>query len=44
MAYENMILEKEGNIAILTFNRPDARNAVRITFPSFRRFLVVFLA
>lgn len=28
MAYENMLFEKEGNIAILTFNRPDARNAV----------------
>ena len=28
MAYENMLFEKEGNIAILTFNRPEARNAV----------------
>ena len=28
MAYESMLFEKEGNIATLTFNRPDARNAV----------------
>ncbi len=28
MDYENMLLEKEDHIAILTFNRPDARNAV----------------
>jgi len=28
MDYECMILEKEENIATLTFNRPDARNAV----------------
>ena len=28
MAYESMIFEKEDNIATLTFNRPDARNAV----------------
>ena len=28
MAYESIIFEKEDNIAILTFNRPDARNAV----------------
>ena len=28
MAYESMLFEKEDNIAILTFNRPDARNAV----------------
>ena len=37
MAYENLILEKEGNIAILTFNRPDAMNALnnqtRAEFP-----------
>jgi enoyl-CoA hydratase len=28
MAYESIIFEKEDNIAIITFNRPDARNAV----------------
>lgn len=28
MAYESMLFEKEDNVAILTFNRPDARNAV----------------
>ena len=28
MAYESIIFEKEENIAIITFNRPDARNAV----------------
>ena len=28
MAYESIIFEKEDNFAILTFNRPDARNAV----------------
>ena len=28
MAYESIIFEREENIAILTFNRPDARNAV----------------
>ena len=28
MGYESIIFEKEDNIAILTFNRPDARNAV----------------
>ncbi len=28
MAYGSIIFEKEENIAILTFNRPDARNAV----------------
>lgn len=28
MAYENIIFEKEENIAILTFNRPDAMNAL----------------
>lgn len=28
MAYENIIFEKEDNIATITFNRPDARNAV----------------
>jgi enoyl-CoA hydratase len=28
MKYESIIFEKEDNIAILTFNRPDARNAV----------------
>ena len=28
MSYECMILEKEDGIATLTFNRPDARNAV----------------
>ena len=28
MAYESIIFEKEDNIAIITFNRPEARNAV----------------
>lgn len=28
MAYESIIFEKEENIAIITFNRPEARNAV----------------
>lgn len=28
MAYENLIFEKEENIAIITFNRPDAMNAL----------------
>jgi enoyl-CoA hydratase/carnithine racemase len=28
MAYENIIFEKEENIAIITFNRPDAMNAL----------------
>ena len=28
MAYESIIFEKEDNIATITFNRPDARNAV----------------
>ena len=28
MAYENIILEKEENIAIITFNRPEAMNAL----------------
>lgn len=28
MAYENIILEKEDNIAIITFNRPEAMNAL----------------
>lgn len=28
MAYENIILEKEENIAVITFNRPDAMNAL----------------
>jgi len=28
MAYESIIFEKEENTAIITFNRPDARNAV----------------
>lgn len=28
MSYESIIFEKEDNFAILTFNRPDARNAV----------------
>ncbi len=30
MAYENIILEKEDNIAIITFNRPEAMNALNI--------------
>ena len=28
MAYQNIILEKEEDIAILTFNRPEAMNAL----------------
>ena len=28
MAYENIILEKEENIAVITFNRPEAMNAL----------------
>jgi len=28
MAYENIIFEKEENIAVITFNRPDAMNAL----------------
>ncbi|QTA80109.1 Enoyl-CoA hydratase/isomerase [Desulfonema limicola] len=28
MAYENIILEKENNIAVITFNRPEAMNAL----------------
>ena len=28
MAFENIILEKEEGIAIITFNRPDAMNAL----------------
>lgn len=28
MAYQNIILEKEENIAVITFNRPDAMNAL----------------
>jgi len=28
MAYESIIFEKEDNIAIITFNRPEARNAI----------------
>jgi len=28
MAYENIIFEKEENIAVMTFNRPDAMNAL----------------
>jgi enoyl-CoA hydratase len=28
MAYQNIIVEKEGNIAVITFNRPDAMNAL----------------
>lgn len=28
MAYENIILEKEENFAVITFNRPDAMNAL----------------
>jgi len=28
MAYESIIFEKVDNIAIITFNRPEARNAV----------------
>ena len=28
MAYENIIFEKEENIAIITFNRPEAMNAL----------------
>ena len=28
MAYETIIFEKEDNVAVITFNRPDARNAV----------------
>ena len=30
MAYENIILEKEENIAVITFNRPEAMNALNI--------------
>ena len=28
MAYENIIFEKEENIAVITFNRPEAMNAL----------------
>ena len=30
MAYENIIFEKEENIAVITFNRPEAMNALNI--------------
>jgi enoyl-CoA hydratase len=37
MAYENIILEKEDNIAIITFNRPEAMNALNnLTRSEFR--------
>lgn len=28
MAYQNIIYEKDGNLAVITFNRPDALNAI----------------
>ena len=30
MAYENIIYEKQDNIAVITFNRPEAMNALNI--------------
>jgi enoyl-CoA hydratase len=30
MAFENIIFEKDGNIAVITFNRPEAMNALNI--------------
>ena len=28
MAYQNIIYEKDGNLTVITFNRPDALNAI----------------
>jgi enoyl-CoA hydratase len=30
MAYDNIIYEKQDNIAVITFNRPEAMNALNI--------------